>query len=293
MKPADYGGFIVDADNVCFKYTVHSEDDGAEGKELEIDALRGVSLAVDKGAFIAVLGHNGSGKSTFAKLCNALLVPSSGRLLVAGLDTAVEANIWLVRQTAGMVFQNPDNQIIATLVEEDVAFGPENLGVAPGEIRTRVDAALEAVGMTDYAGQSPHFLSGGQKQRVAIAGILAMKPDVIVLDEPTAMLDPIGRREVLTYLSRLNKESGITIILITHYMDEAVSADRVVVMENGAVALDGPPKAVFANAAELRRLGLDVPQVTEIGRRLADLGFDVPRDALDINELVDAICPLI
>jgi energy-coupling factor transport system ATP-binding protein len=255
--------------------------------------VRELSLDVREGEFVAVLGRNGSGKSTFAKMVNALLAPTSGELQVMSYKTSDEENIWNIRQTAGMVFQNPDNQIIATIVEEDVAFGPENLGVPTEEIRARVDEALATVGMTDYAGHSPHFLSGGQKQRVCIAGVLAMKPRVIILDEPTAMLDPIGRREVLAALGRLNKQEGMTVLLITHYMEEAVLADRVVVMDSGAAVLSGTPREVFSRPEFLRGLGLDVPQVTEIGARLGERGVPVKPGILTIDEMADELCRLV
>lgn len=285
---------MIVAENINFSYKNRENADNSQSG-FEDDAVRALddfSIKIDKGEFVAVLGHNGSGKSTFAKLVNALLTPVSGRMLVKGMDTSDADNVWYVRQAAGMVFQNPDNQIIATIVEEDVAFGPENLGVPREEIRKRVDWALETVGMADYAGHSPHFLSGGQKQRVAIAGVLAMKPECIVLDEPTAMLDPIGRREVVNAVTRLNREEGMTVILITHYMDEAVQADRVVVMEEGRVVLDGPPIEVFSKVELLKSLGLDVPQVTEIAHRLRENGADVPEGVLTVDEMVDIICRL-
>jgi energy-coupling factor transport system ATP-binding protein len=259
---------------------------------VEVSAVTGWSFAVSKGEFIAVLGHNGSGKSTLAKLINALLIPDAGRMRVFGLDTSAEDNVWQIRQKASMVFQNPDNQIIATIVEEDVAFGPENLGLPSKEIRERVDWALETVGMADYAEHSPHFLSGGQKQRVSIAGVLAMKSDIIILDEPTAMLDPIGRREVLDAVSRLNKEEGMTVILITHYMEEAALADRVIVMDHGGLVMDAPPREAFSQAGLLRTYGLNVPQVTEIGHRLREAGFDVPEGVLGVDELAECVLRL-
>lgn len=265
----------------------HRYETGNEGK---VDALDGVDLDIGKGEFVAIIGPNGSGKSTLAKHFNALLQPTSGRVLVAGHDTKDPDLLWEIRKTAGMVFQNPDNQIVATVVEEDVAFGPENLGLRPEKIRERVAQALAAVDMTRYAQHAPHQLSGGQKQRVAIAGILAMQPDVLVLDEPTAMLDPSGRREVLATVKRLNKERGITVVLITHFMDEAVEADRVVVMARGKILLSGTPKEVFSQAETLRNAGLDVPQVTLVAQSLVAMGFDVPADAMSVDELVAALC---
>ncbi len=262
-----------------------------EGEEqTQYTALKGVNITVKKGEFVAILGHNGSGKSTFAKHINALLIPSSGTVWVNGKDTKNDENLWDIRQTAGMVFQNPDNQIIATIVEEDVAFGPENMGIEPDEIRKRVDSALSTVGMTEYANYSPSLLSGGQKQRIAIAGILAMKPKCIVLDEPTAMLDPRGRKEVIDTIYKLNKEENITIILITHYMEETINADRVIVIDNGNVAMEGTPKEVFKQVEKIKELGLDVPQVTETAYELRKLGIELPEDILSIEEMVGAIC---
>ena len=257
----------------------------------ETPALDQVSLAVREGEFVAILGHNGSGKSTLAKHINALLLPTDGAVWVGGWDTREQRFLWDIRRTAGMVFQNHDNQLIATTVEEDVAFGPENLGIPPAEIRRRVDEALAAVGMVDSATRAPHLLSGGQKQRVAIAGILAMRPRVIVLDEPTAMLDPSGRREVIQTIQRLNREEGITILHITHHMDEAVLADRVLVMEAGRMVLSGTPREVFSRVEEIKALGLDVPQVTELAAQLHALGLPVPKDVLTVEEMVSALCP--
>jgi energy-coupling factor transport system ATP-binding protein len=258
--------------------------------ESETLALAGIDLDVRPGEFLVIIGHNGSGKSTLAKHINALLLPDEGEVWVNGLDATLPENLWRVRQTAGMVFQNPDNQIVATVVEEDVAFGPENLGVPQPEIVARVDRSLAAVGMESYRTHAPHLLSGGQKQRVAIAGILAMQPACIILDEATAMLDPGGRAEVLATVRRLNREQGITVIHITHYMDEAVEADRVLVMEEGRIVLGGTPREVFAQVDHLRELGLDVPQVTELAQQLKQAGLDVPADALTIDELVDCLC---
>jgi len=238
-----------------------------------------------------VLGRNGSGKSTLAKHVNALLTPTSGQVLVAGLDTSVPENVWEIRQKVGMVFQNPDNQLVATTVEEDVAFGPENLGIPPAEIQRRVTEALEAVGMLQYRLHPPHRLSGGQKQRVAIAGIVSMRPKCIVLDEPTAMLDPAGRREVMETIHRLNKEEGITVLHITHHMDEVIGADRVLVMDQGRIVLEGTPREVFSQGELLRELHLDVPQITDLAQRLASRGVSIPSGILTVNEMVMHLCP--
>ncbi len=286
---------MVRTEDLVFEYAYYNEDTpeaSATGDASKSVALDGVSIKINKGEFVAILGHNGSGKSTLAKHMNALLIPTGGTIWINGFDTRDEKNIWNVRQSAGMVFQNPDNQIIATIVEEDIAFGPENLGVPSAEIRTRVDGALKAVTMEAYAGHSPHFLSGGQKQRVAIAGVLAMKPECIVLDEPTAMLDPSGRKEVIDTVTRLNKDEGITIILITHFMEEAVAADRVVVMENGKVVMDDVPKRIFSQLDKMKALGLDVPQVTELAISLKRLGINIGDDVLTIDEMVGALCRL-
>ncbi len=261
-----------------------------QGSEQEWLALSGINLDIKRGEFVVVLGHNGSGKSTLAKHANALLLPTRGKVTVAGLDTKDEANVRSIRQQVGMVFQNPDNQLVATTVEEDVAFGPENLGVPSSEIHARVDAALELVGMQAYRLFSPHHLSGGQKQRVAIAGMIAMRPNCIVFDEPTAMLDPVGRKEVMNTILDLNKNEGITIMHITHFMDESILADRVVVMQDGQIALEGKPREVFSQVDTLHRLHLDVPQVTALADRLHELGFGIPRDILSIDELVSYIC---
>ncbi|MEG0371279.1 MAG: energy-coupling factor transporter ATPase, partial [Clostridium sp.] len=251
-----------------------------------------VNVSIKKGEFVVILGHNGSGKSTLAKHFNAILLPKSGDVLVDGLNTKDEEKIWNIRQNAGMVFQNPDNQIVATIVEEDVAFGPENLGVSPDEIRLRVDDALTAVNMLEYKDHGPHLLSGGQKQRVAIAGVLAMKPKCIILDEPTAMLDPSGRREVISTIKRLNKEENITIVLITHYMEEAAEADRIIVMDLGKPVIEGTPREVFAEVEKLKKIGLDVPQMTELSYRLRQSGVALKKDILTIEEMVDEICRL-
>lgn len=275
---------IITAQNLVFEYIGHENN--------KILALNDVSQEIKKGEFVAVLGHNGSGKSTLAKHINALLLPSSGAIYVKGMDTRKEENTWSIRQTAGMVFQNPDNQIVATVVEEDVAFGPENLGVEPVEIRRRVDEALKSVDMLEYAKDAPHYLSGGQKQRISIAGIIAMRPECIILDEPTAMLDPSGRKEVMETIKRLNKEEGITIILITHFMDEAVQADRVIVMQSGEIIMQGTPKQVFVEIDRLKAVGLDVPQVTELCSRLRKSGIDISPDILTVEEMVVELCRL-
>ena len=251
--------------------------------------LDDVNLEIEAGSFVAILGHNGSGKSTLAKHMNALLTPTAGKLWVEGLDTADPENLLAVRGKVGMVFQNPDNQIVASVVEEDVAFGPENLGVPPAEIRQRVDTALHMVGMYDLREHSPHLLSGGQKQRVAIAGIIAMMPRCIVLDEATAMLDPVGRQEVLSTIHRLNREKHITVVLITHHMNEAEQADRVLVMKSGKVAMDGAPREVFSQVEALRDMGLTVPDTVDLLDRLRHQGVDVPLDALSVEECADAI----
>ena len=254
-----------------------------------IHAVDGVDLDVEAGQFIAILGHNGSGKSTLAKQINALLVPTGGTLWVKDMDTKDPENVWKVRQTAGMVFQNPDNQIIASLVEEDVGFGPENIGVPTEDIWKRVNWSLQAVGMSGYSQHSPNKLSGGQKQRVAIAGVMAMEPECIVLDEPTAMLDPNGRKEVIETVRKLNAEKGVTVILITHYMDEVVHADKVYVMDDGKIVLEGKPKEVFSQVDELKKLRLDVPQVTELAYELKKEGLDLPDGVLTIDEFVQAM----
>lgn len=282
---------MVKAEGLTYEYTKHTETDHGTEEE-KILALDNISLEIEQGKFIAVLGHNGSGKSTFAKHINALVHPTKGTLWMKGYDTKNEAFIWDIRQSAGMVFQNPDNQLVATVVEEDIAFGPENLGVPSAEIRKRVDDALETVRMTEYMTHSPAKLSGGQKQRIAIAGVLAMKPDCIVLDEPTAMLDPVGRKDVMDTIMRLNKEENITIILITHYMDEAVRADEVYVIDDGVIVMQGTPKNVFSQVERLKGYGLDVPQVTEVTDCLRKKGIPLPADVLTIEEMVGAICQL-
>ena len=253
------------------------------------ESLCGIDLDIAAGSFVAVLGHNGSGKSTLAKHMNAILVPDEGQVLIDGIDTADEERIIDVRRTVGMVFQNPDNQIVANVVEDDVAFAPENLGVPPEEIRRRVDEALKQVDMYDFRMHAPHLLSGGQKQRVAIAGVIAMQPHIIVLDEPTAMLDPQGRREVIETVERLNREEGITVVLITHHMNEAEHADRVVVMNEGRVAMDGAPREVFAQVEKLKSIGLTVPDTVELLYELRGAGCDLPLTAITVDECADAI----
>ena len=272
---------IIKFDNVSFAYEL--EDEGI------VNEVNDFSLEVPEGQFLAVLGHNGCGKSTVAKLINGILVPNKGKVTVEGMDTSDEEKTVDIRKTVGMVFQNPDNQIVATIVEDDVAFGPENLGVEPSEIRKAVDSALKAVGMYEFRKREPHRLSGGQKQRVAIAGVIAMNTKCIVMDEPTAMLDPQGRKEVMDTVMKLNREFGITVILITHYMDEAVKADRVIVMDGGRIAMDGTPKEVFRNVERMKKLGLDVPQATELAYRLRKKGFKLPEDILDENECAEAV----
>lgn len=275
---------FIEFQNVTFGYT-----DDSESQVVEENVIENMNLKIEKGDFVAVLGHNGCGKSTLAKLCNAIVVPQSGRVLIDGIDTADEAKLYDIRRKVGMVFQNPDNQIVATIVEDDVAFGPENLGVDPEEIRVRVDEALKSVGMYEFRHSEPHKLSGGQKQRVAIAGIIAMKPQCIVFDEPTAMLDPRGRKEVMKTAKMLNEEYGITVIFITHYMDEAVKANRVIVMDEGKIILDGTPKEVFVNVDTLKNAKLDVPEATELTHLLIKDGINLNKDILDIDELADAI----
>ena len=274
---------IIETKSLTFSYPA---DEGEE----PVLVLKGVDLAIEKGSFVVVLGHNGSGKSTLAKTFNGILPPVGGKVYVAGMDTSDENLLLAIRSTVGMVFQNPDNQIVANVVEEDVAFGPENLGVPSPEIRSRVDEALAAVGMSGFARHAPHLLSGGQKQRIAIAGVLAMEPACIVLDEATAMLDPVGRREVLSAVHRLNQEKGITVVLITHHMNEAEEADRVIVMDDGKVAMDGTPRQVFTRVDELRSMGLTVPDTVDLLDRLRKDGLDVPLTALTVEACADAIC---
>ena len=255
----------------------------------EQETLHGIDLEIEEGSFVAVLGHNGSGKSTLAKLMNAILLPSSGKVYVDGIDTADEERLLDIRRNVGMVFQNPDNQIVANVVEDDVAFAPENLGVPSEEIRRRVDEALKTVGMYEYRLHAPHLLSGGQKQRVAIAGVLAMQPRCVVLDEPTAMLDPVGRREVVATVTRLCREKGMTVVLITHHMSECVGADRLIVMSEGAIVADGSPREVFSQVELLRSEGLSVPATTELIYSLRQEGFDLPLEALTVGECADAV----
>lgn len=274
---------MIEIKNLNFKY---NETD-------EKFILKDLNLNIESGDFVAILGHNGSGKSTLAKLLNGLLQPTSGDVIVDGLNTKNEETIWKLRSNTGMVFQNPDNQIVATIVEEDVAFGPENLGIETTEIRKRVDQALKAVGMSEYARRAPHMLSGGQKQRIAIAGILAISPKYIILDEPTAMLDPVGRKEVMSTIEYLNKEEKKTIILITHYMDEAARANRLIVMEKGQVLIDEKPREVFSHVDKIKEIGLDVPQVTELAWELNKEGFDINTKILNTDELVGELWPLL
>ncbi|MCX0399893.1 energy-coupling factor transporter ATPase [Clostridium perfringens] len=279
------GENMIKSEDLVFKY-VNAEE------QTEKVAINHVSMEVKKGEFLVILGHNGSGKSTMAKHMNALLLPSGGKIYVDGLDTSDIENLWEVRRRAGMVFQNPDNQLVATIVEEDVAFGPENLGVDPKEIRERVDDSLKAVGMYEYRKHAPHLLSGGQKQRIAIAGILAMRPKCIVLDEPTAMLDPSGRNEVMKTIKEVNKKFGITIILITHYMDEAAQADRIIVMDKGEKVMEGVPREIFSQVEKIKSIGLDVPQVTELAYELQKEGVAISTEILNIDEMVNALCQL-
>ena len=262
-----------------------------EGKSFE--ALKNITAQIRKGEFTAIIGTNGSGKSTLARHLNALLLPTEGELLVDGMNTSDESAVWKIRQKVGMVFQNPDNQLVAAIVEEDVAFGPENLGVPPEEIRERVAQALEKVGMTAYRGQAPSMLSGGQKQRIAIAGVLAMQPDCIVLDEPTAMLDPKGRAEVMATIHELNEKEGITIVLITHFMEEAVTADRVMVIDRGVLQMDGTAREVFSQADKLTEIGLDVPVTADLSRRLRKAGMAVSENCMTDEELGEALCPFV
>ena len=273
---------MIETKNLAFAYPA---DEG----EMQTLALRDVSVSIEKGSFVVVLGHNGSGKSTFAKCLNAVLLPCGGKVYVEGMDTQDEALLLEIRRRVGMVFQNPDNQIVANVVEEDVAFAPENLGVPTEEIRRRVDAALAAVDMTAFTTHAPHLLSGGQKQRVAIAGVIAMEPACIVLDEATAMLDPVGRQEVLSAVHKLNREKGITVVLITHHINEAEDADRVIVMDDGQVVLDGGPREVFTKVEALRSMGLTVPDTIDLLDRLRRDGVAVPPDALTVEECADAI----
>jgi energy-coupling factor transport system ATP-binding protein len=276
---------MVECRDLIYRYAAN------EGEQEKV-AVNEVNLSVKKGEFLVVLGRNGSGKSTLAKHVNALLLPSGGKMYVNGLDTSDANNLWDIRNKAGMVFQNPDNQIVATIVEEDVAFGPENLGIEPLEIRKRVDDSLKKVDMFDYRRHAPHLLSGGQKQRIAIAGILAMRPQCIVFDEPTAMLDPSGRKEVINTIKDINKNYGITIILITHFMEEAAEADRIIVMDQGSIKLEGTPRDIFSQVPVMKNIGLDVPQVTELAFELQKSGVKIDTNILSIDEMVNALCQL-
>lgn len=279
---------IITTSDVWFHYTSEIEDTAPVK-----DVLRGLTIDIKKGEFLAILGHNGSGKSTIAKHFNAILLPSAGSIHVHDIDTKDEERIFDIRQRVGMVFQNPDNQIVATIVEEDVAFALENMGVEQGEMRLRVDEALKSVGMYEYREHAPHQLSGGQKQRVAIAGIIAMRPECIVLDEPTAMLDPRGRKEVLATIRELNRDFGVTIVLITHYMDEAAKADRIIVMDEGKIILDDTPSEVFSHVEQLKSVGLDVPQVTELVHELRQCGMDIDPHIITEDECVEALLKLL
>jgi len=292
---------IIKAQSLRFAYLSPEEEENLRQRPTIPDTepgdlplvLDNINLELCAGSFTAILGHNGSGKSTLAKHMNAILLPTGGRMYVAGLDTTDEAHLWDIRRTAGMVFQNPDNQIVANVVEDDVAFAPENLGVPPEDIRRRVDQALKQVGMYEYRRHAPHLLSGGQKQRVAIAGVLAMQPRCIILDEPTAMLDPIGRAEVMATIRKLHQTDGVTVVLITHHMDEAAQADRLIVMSDGRVIADGPPKQIFTQVPQLRSVGLDVPETTALLWELCQEGLDVPLDALSDEECAAALYRLL
>ncbi len=283
-------GAFIRAENLSFSYKSEGDE---EGKEVVTKVLKNINLEINKGEFVAVLGHNGSGKSTLAKCFNAINAPESGDVFVNGMNTKEENNLLKIRESAGMVFQNPDNQIVATIVEEDVAFALENLGVEPKEIRRRVDDALKTVDMYEYRKHAPHRLSGGQKQRVAIAGVIAMEPECIILDEPTAMLDPKGRHEVMSTVKMLNRERGVTIVLITHYMEEAAQADRVVVMDDGEIVMDNVPKKVFSQVATLKNLGLDVPQVTQIAYQLKNEGYNISTEIISEDECIEALAKLL
>ena len=282
---------MIVAKDLRYEYKTTFEENG-KNITRQVVALDNINITIEKGSFVAVLGHNGSGKSTFAKHINALVKPTAGTLWINGYDTKNDEFVWDIRQSAGMVFQNPDNQIVATVVEEDVAFGPENLGIEPEEIRKRVDAALSTVHMNEFRRSTPSKLSGGQKQRVAIAGVLAMKPECIVLDEPTAMLDPEGRKDVINTITRLNKEEKLTTVLITYYMDETVGADRIIVIDDGHVVMDGTPREVLVQVEKMKSYGLEVPQATEIAYNLRKRGIDIPADILTPEEMAGAICRL-
>lgn len=280
---------IIKASKLIYDYIRRDEEDHVEEVNRAIDDL---TVDIQKGDFVAILGHNGSGKSTFAKQVNGILLPTGGTVWISGMDTKDEEHIWDIRKTAGMVFQNPDNQIIGNVVEEDVGFGPENIGVPTEEIWRRVDESLEAVGMSAYRMKSPNKLSGGQKQRVAIAGVMAMKPECIILDEPTAMLDPNGRKEVIRTIRELNRQEGITVLLITHYMEEVIYADRVIVMDEGQLVMDGTPREVFSRVQELKSYRLDVPQVTELAYELKQAGVALPDGVLTREELMEHLLPI-
>lgn len=280
---------IIKAEKLVHEYIHRDEDNQVESIQTALD---GVDIEIEKGQFVAILGHNGSGKSTLAKHMNAILEPSGGEMWVDGMDTSDEKHLWDIRQSAGMVFQNPDNQIIASVVEEDVGFGPENLGVPTKEIWKRVEDSLRAVGMLDRRKDSPNKLSGGQKQRVAIAGVIAMEPKCIVLDEPTAMLDPNGRKEVISAVEKLRREKNVTVILITHYMEEVVDADQVFVMDDGRIVMHGTPREIFSRVDELKKYRMDVPQVTMLTDELIHRGVDLPKGILRREELVEALCRL-
>lgn len=274
---------IIEVNDISFEYIT---------EENKFKAIEGLSLNVAQGEFVAIIGHNGSGKSTLSKNLNAILTPTEGNIVINGLNTKEEEYLWDIRQSAGMVFQNPDNQIVATVVEEDVAFGPENLGIEPSEIRKRVEDSLKSVGMYELKDRQPHLLSGGQKQRVAIAGIIAMKPKCIIFDEATAMLDPSGRKEVMKTIKKLNKEDNITVLYITHFMEEAVEADRVIVMEKGKKIIEGTPRQVFSKVDTLRKIGLDIPYMTELSNLLNEDGLDIENDILTVDEMVMKLCQL-
>ncbi len=283
---------IVKATDACYTYIDDTQGEAGAQSAKSSPAVDKVNFEIDEGSFVAVLGHNGSGKSTLAKMLNALYVPTKGKILVCGIDTSDENRTYDIRSQAGMVFQNPDNQLVSTVVEEDVAFGPENMGVEPAEIRRRVDEALRVVRMSDHAESAPHMLSGGQKQRIAIAGVLAMQPKVMIFDESTAMLDPMGREEVLSTVRRINRERGITVIWITHFMEEAAQADRVIVMDDGCIVMDGTPREVFSRVDEVKRIGLDVPGMTELALELSREGLAIRTDILTVDEMAEEICRL-
>lgn len=283
---------IVKATDACYTYIDDTQGEAGAQSAKSSPAVDKVNFEIDEGSFVAVLGHNGSGKSTLAKMLNALYVPTKGKILVCGIDTSDENRTYDIRSQAGMVFQNPDNQLVSTVVEEDVAFGPENMGVEPAEIRRRVDEALRVVRMSDHAESAPHMLSGGQKQRIAIAGVLAMQPKVMIFDESTAMLDPMGREEVLSTVRRINRERGITVIWITHFMEEAAQADRVIVMDDGCIVMDGTPREVFGRVDEVKRIGLDVPGMTELALELSREELAIRTDILTVEEMAEEICRL-